>query len=98
LDVDHDGYFYQYQFTREQFREEMERAGFEIEKLFGFNGEAGLIFSFGRFAGSYDRQTHQPKLNPIAGLVYRLMGDDALGHMICCVPRKPVVDTPNGTA
>jgi len=90
LDVDHDGYFYQYQFTKAQFRDEMERAGFEIERLYGFNGEAGLIFSFGRLAGTYDRKTHQPKLNLVASLIYRFMGDDALGHMVCCVARKPL--------
>jgi SAM-dependent methyltransferase len=89
LDVDFDGYFYQYQFTKGQFREEMELAGFKIERCFGFGGEGGLIFSFGSLAGSYDRGTHQPRLTLPAKLIYKLMGDDALGHMICCVVRKP---------
>ena len=92
LDVDFDGYFYQYQFTKSQFCDEMERAGFEVERCFGFNGEAGLIFSYGKLAGRYDRKTHRPHLNFPAKLLYRLVGDDALGHMICCVVRKPVVE------
>jgi SAM-dependent methyltransferase len=89
MEIGYDGYFYQYQFTKGQFRDEMARAGFEIERCFGFNGEAGLIFSFGKLAGSYDRATHQPRLNLPARLIYKLLGDDALGHMICCVVRKP---------
>lgn len=93
MDVDFDGYFYQYQFTKGQFRQEMEIAGFEIERCFGFNGEAGLVFSFGRLAGRYDRATHQPRLTLPAKLIYKIMGDDALGHMICCVVRKPEAGT-----
>ncbi len=92
LDVDFDGYFYQYQFTKAQFRDEMERAGFEIEQCFGIGGEAGLIFSFGRIAGTYDKSIHRCRLSLVAKLIHKLMGDDALGHMICCVVRKPAAE------
>lgn len=89
LDVDFYGYVYQYQFTKAQFLEGMEMVGFEIDCCFSFNGEAGLIFSFGNLAGRYDRVSHESRLTLPAEVLYRILGDDALGHMICCVARKP---------
>ncbi len=88
LDVDFEGYFYQYQFTKAQIREELERAGFEVERCFAFGGAGGLVFSFGRLAGRYDRRSHETRLNAPARWLLRRLGDDRVGHMICCVVRK----------
>lgn len=89
LSVDFEGFFYEYYFTKNQIREELVNAGFVMEKCFAFNGPAGLIFSYGRLAGTYDSKTHQSRLTLPARLVHKILGDDGLGHMICCVVRKP---------
>jgi SAM-dependent methyltransferase len=89
LDVDFEGYFYQYQFTKKQIAEELASAGFDVERCHAFGGAGGLIFSFGRLAGYYERRTHEARLTLPARLIRRWLTDDGVGHMICCVVRKP---------
>ena len=89
LSVDFEGYFYEYYFTKKQIKEELANAGFAVEKCFAISGDSGFIFSYGRLGGVYDSKTHQSRLTLPARLVHKVMGDDGLGHMICCVVRKP---------
>ena len=89
LSVDFEGFFYEYYFTKDQIKEELLKAGFTIEKCFAFNGAAGLIFSFGRLAGVYDSTTHESRLTFLGRLLHKALADEGLGHMICCVVRKP---------
>ena len=91
LSVDFDGYFYEYYFTKDQIKEELMKVGFLIEKCFAFNGAAGLIFSYGRLAGVYDSRTHRSRLTLPGRLLHKALTDDGLGHMVCCVVKKPAL-------
>ena len=90
LEVDFEGYFFQYEFTKRQISGELELAGFTTEKLFGFDAETGLIITLGRLVGRYDNQKYRGKMNPLGKLLLRLLSPDQVGHMVCCVVRKPL--------
>lgn len=90
LQVDFDGYFYQYQFTKRQIQEELKMAGFEIEQCFGFNAAGGLLLTLGGVAGRLDRRTQEAKLNWLGRALLKIFSEDQVGHMICNVIRKPL--------
>ncbi len=89
LQVDFDGFFYQYQFTKRQIQEELKLAGFEIEQCFGFNAAGGILLTLFGLAGKLDRKSQEPQLNWFGKVLLKTFSEDQVGHMLCTVIRKP---------
>jgi hypothetical protein len=88
MELDFDGFFYEYQFTKAQLREELQRAAFKVDRLFAFSGEHGIVITLGSLAGRIDRQTYQIDLTWLGKLLLRLLSVDGTGHMLCAVVSK----------
>jgi SAM-dependent methyltransferase len=82
--------FFQYNFTLVQLRGFLENAGFEIAENFVDFRDEGILHNFGRLAGTYDFQSSRVRLSPIGRVLKVLLPVNAVGHMVCCVARKPL--------
>jgi SAM-dependent methyltransferase len=88
LETDFDGYFYEYQFTPGQLAQELQGAGFQVERIFPYAGEFGLFMRFGGLVGKYDRRADKLELGLVGKLLFRLCPASLGGHMLCAVVRK----------
>ena len=81
--------FFQYNFTSVQLRGFVEKVGFEmVEEFVDFKDE-GILHNFGRAAGTYDFQSSRVQLSSLGRVLKALLPQDVVGHMLCCVARKP---------
>lgn len=88
LEVDFDGFFYEYQFKTEQLNEELRNAGFTVKRVFPIWGDFGLFMKFGRLVGHYDRRADELRLTPLGGILSQLLPASAGGHMLCAIVYK----------
>ena len=82
--------FFQYNFTPVQLRGFLEKVGFEITEEFVDFKDEGILHNFGRLAGTYDFQSSRVRLSPIGRALKVLIPVNVVGHMVCCVARKPL--------
>ena len=94
MELDFDGYFFEYRFRQDQLREELERAGFVVEKLYPYAGEFGLylqlsnVLKLGRLVATFDRKAEVIHFTPLGKLLVKLLPAQQSGHMLCAVVRK----------
>jgi SAM-dependent methyltransferase len=81
-------YFYQYRFTKRQIIAFLEQAGFAVERVWISFGPEGMLHDFRSAAGRFDYQSGKPRLRFIARILLRLLPEDAIGLMVCCIARK----------
>ena len=82
--------FFQYNFTSVQLRGFLENAGFEIVEQFVDFKDEGVFHNFGRLAGAYDFNNSRVRFSPLGRALKALLPVNLVGHMICCVARKPL--------
>jgi SAM-dependent methyltransferase len=86
---DYNGWnFYQYLFTKTQFRPPLKDNGFEVmEEFVGF-GDEGILHNFGRMAGKFDYDNGIVLFTPLGKLLRMLIPVNLMGNMLCYVVRK----------
>lgn len=82
--------FFQYNFARSQLRGFLESAGFEVAEEFVDFKDEGILHNFGRLAGTYDFKNSHVRFSLFGRAVKALIPANLVGHMICCVARKPL--------
>jgi ubiquinone/menaquinone biosynthesis C-methylase UbiE len=80
--------FFEYQFTKRQFREELECAGFQIVSLHCTELECGLYHNLRSIVGSRDNNDGEIFFNFFGKILLKILSTDISGHMICAVVRK----------
>lgn len=80
--------FFQYQYTKKQFKELLQNANFKIEEIGGTDLLGGLYHNFGFFAGKWSYENGEVELNFLGRLLKRLLSKDLCGHMVYAIVSK----------
>jgi len=81
-------HFYQYQFTAKQMRSLLNHAGLTIIDELKIMADSGIFNSLGRIAAHYDPDSGRVTLSGIGRAVKKILGHNAVGHMLCYVVQK----------
>ena len=89
MQLDVDGHFFQYLFDQKQWAEELTAAGFMVRRLFGFERDQGILFTYGRMAGKWDLDRKKARFSVFGRFLASRLAADQCGHMLCAVVEKP---------
>lgn len=78
-------FFYEYEFSKNQFQSFLHDAGFVIDETFVFDQNSGVYNTFWPLAG----KTYSAKLNWFGRMMKKLLPRSVSGQMIGCVVHKP---------
>lgn len=79
--------FFEYQFTKKQFKEELEKVGFKITAMNGVGIECGLCHNLGSIIGKADN-SGKILFNHFGKMLLSVLTPNISGHMICAIVRK----------
>ena len=82
-------FFFEYQFNRDQMRQFLAAAGFEVREAFVGFGDEGILHTFGRLAGRWEVDRPTITFTPLGRLLRTLIPVRVMGHMLTCVVSKP---------
>lgn len=81
-------HFFEYQFTKTQMRDFMNRNGFQVLEESVIMKDDGILNTFGRIAGCFDSINGIIKLSLIGKALCRLFPVELAGHMLCYVTQR----------
>ena len=80
--------FFQYLFSKTQFRSFLAEAGFEVAEEFVAFKPEGLLHCFGRLAGRFDHANGKVRPGPFGIVAMMALPVSWCGLMICYIVRK----------
>lgn len=86
---EHGWSFYEYEFNKEQMRQFLDSAGFEVVSESVRFGDEGIFHNFGRLTGRWDNAKSCIVFSPLGRVLRRLLPVEHMGHMLCYIARKP---------
>lgn len=81
--------FYQYQYRKNQFFEELSNAGFVVSSINANSLDEGIFHNFGSIAGRWDSDAGRVNFTIIGKLLRKMLNVEHTGHMLGAIVTKP---------